>query len=211
MARTPTQSFIPINEIRDGVVVLKNGEIRAVLLASPVNLGLKSDEEQKGTIQSFQSFLNSLEFPIQMSVSSRRLDIRPYLQLLEKREEEIKEELLRIQTREYIQFIRDFNERYNIMSKFFYVVVPYGGAVITSGALGGLFGSKKKGQTKKQAADSSFEQQRNQLEQRVAVVEQGLASCGVQTTRLATTELIALYQSAFNPGELHAAVPEIAQ
>jgi type IV secretory pathway VirB4 component len=207
MARTPTQNFIPISEIRDGVVVLKNGELRAVLLASPVNLGLKSDEEQKGTIQQFQSFLNSLEFPIQMSVSSRRLDIRPYLGLLEGREKDIKEELLRVQIREYIEFIKDFNERYNIMSKFFYVVVPYGGAVIS----GGLFGSKKKGQTKQQAADSSFEEQRNQLEQRVAVVEQGLSSTGVQTTRLATTELIALYQSAFNPGELHAAVPELAK
>lgn len=212
MARTPAQSFVPIKEIRDSVVLLKSGEMRAVLLASPVNLGLKSEDEQKGTIQEFQNFLNSLEFPIQFTASSRRLDIRPYLQLLETREKEIKESLLRIQTREYIQFISEFNERYNIMSKFFYIVVPYGGAIIGGGALEGLSGllggSKKKSKSGQTAAEASFEERRNQLEQRISVVEQGLASSGVQTSRLSTPELISLYQSAFNPGEMHSVVPD---
>lgn len=209
MARTPTQSFVPIKEIRDSVVVMKSGEMRAVLLVSPINLGLKSEDEQKGSIQEFQSFLNSIEFPVEMVVSSRRLDIRPYLQLLENREKEIKEELLRIQTREYIEFIRSFNERYNVMSKFFYVVVPYGGAAIStgSGGLGGLFG-KKSNKTKAQLAQASFEEKRNQLEQRVAVVEQGLSGTGVSMTRLQTAELIALYQSSFNPGELYSTASE---
>lgn len=209
MARTPTQSFVPIKEIRDSVVVMKSGEMRAVLLVSPINLGLKSEDEQKGAIQEFQSFLNSIEFPVELVVSSRRLDIRPYLQLLESREKEIKEELLRIQTREYIEFIRSFNERYNVMSKFFYVVVPYGGAAITTGGkgLGGMFGAKSK-KTKAQVAQASFDEKRNQLEQRVAVVEQGLSGTGVSMTRLQTAELIALYQSSFNPGELYSTATE---
>lgn len=204
---TPSQEFVPISEIRDGIVFLKNGEIRAVLLATAINLGLKSEDEQMATISQFQNFLNSLEFGVQLVASSRRLDIRPYLLTLEERLKKIPEELLRLQTSEYIEFIRDFNERYNIMSKFFYVVIPFSSAMITGKKAGGIldmFKSNKK--TKSQMDTEAFEEKRSQLEQRIAVVTQGLSSMGVQSKQLDTVQLVELYQSHFNPGELHAAV-----
>jgi hypothetical protein len=123
MAQTPSQKFVPIKEIRDGIVVLNSGEMRAIIMATPINLGLKSADEQQATIMQFQNFLNSLEFSVQIQASSRRLDIRPYLLSLEKRLTEIPEELLRVQTKEYIEFIRWFNDQYNVMSKYFYVIV----------------------------------------------------------------------------------------
>lgn len=203
---TPSQQFVPIKEIRDGVAVLKDGGLRAVLLATAVNLGLKSAEEQHATLSQFQSFLNSIEFPIQVVTSSRRLDIRPYLITLEKRLPEIPEELLRLQTREYIQFIRDFNERYNIMSKFFYVVVPFSGSIASaknSGFnIGGILG-KKEGKTKAAQLSATFEENRSQLEQRVAIVKQGLSSMGVESKQMNTEQLIDLYRNYMNPGELH--------
>ena len=100
-----TQDFVPIKEIRDGIIVLKNGDLRAIVLANSVNLSLKSDDEQKATILQFQSFLNTLDFSIQMSVQSRKLDIRPYLLLLEERIKVQTEPLIKLQTKEYIEFI----------------------------------------------------------------------------------------------------------
>lgn len=211
MIQSPSQNFVPISEIRDGIVMLKNGEMRALLLATPLNLGLKSFDEQQATINGFQNFLNALEFPIQIVSSSRRLDIRPYLLSLENRIPEIKEELLRVQTREYIEFIRWFNEQYNIMSKFFYIVIPYNGGFTSTkqtgllSGLGDLIGGSK--QPSAQNTDTKyFEESRSQIEQRIAVVQQGLTGVGVQTTQLDTAALIEVYHGLFNPGELSVAV-----
>lgn len=211
MIQSPSQNFVPISEIRDGIVMLKNGEMRALLLATPLNLGLKSFDEQQATINGFQNFLNALEFPIQIVSSSRRLDIRPYLLSLENRIPEIKEELLRVQTREYIEFIRWFNEQYNIMSKFFYIVIPYNGGFTSTkqtgllSGLGDLIGGSKQSST--QNTDTKyFEESRSQIEQRIAVVQQGLTGVGVQTTQLDTAALIEVYHGLFNPGELSVAV-----
>ena len=167
MSTSPSQNFVPISEIRDGVVIMKDGTMRGVLLVSPLNLGLKSVDEQEAVMNGFQNFLNALEFPIQITSSSRRLDIRPYLMSLENRLHDIPEELLRVQTREYIEFIRWFNEQYNIMSKFFYVIVPYStvtGGGAGSGMFSGLFGSSNK--STKQQKTESFEENRSQLDQR---------------------------------------------
>src|SRR3989338_6719577 len=117
-----TQEFVPIKEVRDGVIVLKNGDLRAMVLANSVNLSLKSDEEQKATILQFQSFLNTLDFVIQISVQSRRLDIRPYLLQLEERVKVQNEPLLKLQTKEYIEFIKNFTDSVSIMTKRFFVV-----------------------------------------------------------------------------------------
>ena len=112
-----TQEFVPIKEVRDGIIVLKDGDLRAIVLANSINLSLKSEDEQKATILQFQSFLNTLDFSIQISVQSRRLDIRPYLLLLENRIKIQNEPLLKLQTREYIEFIRNFTESVAIMTK----------------------------------------------------------------------------------------------
>ena len=103
-----TQEFVPIKEVRDGIIVLKDGGLRAIVLANSTNLSLKSDDEQRATILQFQSFLNTLDFSIQISVQSRRLDIRPYLLLLENRMKVQSEPLLKLQTKEKIKFIHNF-------------------------------------------------------------------------------------------------------
>lgn len=208
----PTQDFIPIRDIRGGVVVLNNGDMRMILMTSSLNFGLKSGEEQAAIILQFQNFLNSLEFPIQIFIQSKRLDTRPYLKMLEEREKVQLIDAMKIQVHEYIAFIRDFTSHTNIMSKNFFIVIPYSGGVSLAaknsggGVLGGLFG-KKTGKTAKPTAaeNQSFEEAKIQLEQRVAIVEQGLTRCDIRTTRLGTEEITELFYKKFNPGELDSA------
>jgi hypothetical protein len=198
-----TQEFVPIKEVRDGVIVLKDGGLRAIVLANSVNLSLKSDDEQKATILQFQNFLNTLDFPIQISVQSRRLDIRPYLLLLENRIKVQSEPLLKLQTKEYIDFIQSFTDSVNIMTKSFFVVVPYTHSALKSdpGIFGRIFNrkSKKEMQTVKQ---EDFEEKKSQLEQRVGVIQQGLARCAIKSAQLGTEEVVEVFYKVFNPGEV---------
>src|SRR3989344_3871827 len=198
-----TQEFIPIKEVRDGTVVLKNDELRAVVLANSINLSLKSDDEQKAIIMQFQNFLNTLDFSVQISIQSRRLDIRPYLLLLENRIKIQSEPLLKLQTKEYIEFIRNFTDTVSIMTKSFFVVVPYTHTVLKSdtGILGGLFSRKNKEEIKI-AKQEDFEEKRSQLEERVSVIQQGLNRCGIKSAQLGTEEIVELFYKVFNPGEL---------
>lgn len=197
----PTQDFVPIKEIRDGIVILKDGSLRAVMLASSINLSLKSYDEQKAILSQFQGFLNSLDFSIQIVIQSRRYDIRPYLATLENRQKETTEPLLKIQTREYTEFIRTFAEQVNIMSKRFFIIVPYSSTATTAttaakGILGNLPGGKKPAE-----GEAEFEEKRAQLEQRMSVVEGGLAGLGVRAVKLGTEEVVELFYKTFNPGE----------
>jgi len=196
-----TQEFIPIKEVRDGIIVLKDGELRAIVLANSVNLSLKSDDEQKATILQFQNFLNTLDFPIQISVQSRRLDIRPYLLLLENRIKVQNEPLLKLQTKEYIGFIRNFTESVSIMTKSFFVVVPYTHTVLKSdsGILGRIFSRKNKEEARA-ARQVDFEEKRSQLEERVSVIQQGLSRCGINSAQLGTEEVVEVFYKVFNPG-----------
>lgn len=198
-----TQDFIPIQEIRDGVIILKNGGMRAIILASSLNFALKSQDEQSSILMQFQNFVNSLDFSIQIFVQSKKLDIRPYIALLEDRYKEQVTELMKIQVREYIEFIRTFVESTNIMSKSFFVVIPYEPPMITAGKNPFSNLLPKKGTSKQQTADADaqFQEYRSQLEQRVAVVEQGLVRCGVRAAELGTEEVVELFYKLFNPGE----------
>lgn len=198
-----TQEFVPIKEVRDGIVLLKNGELRAVILANSVNLSLKSSDEQKATILQFQAFLNTLDFPIQMTVQSRKLDIRPYLLLLENRMKVQTEPLLKLQTKEYIEFIRNFTESVSIMTKNFFVVVPYTQLTLSSDSkiFTGFFSKKSKSEARIEA-EMDFEEKRSQLEERVSVIQQGLNRCGIKSAQLGTEEVVELFYKVFNPGEL---------
>jgi len=197
-----TQDFVPIKEVRDGVVILKDGSLRVLLMASSINLALKSQDEQQAVIAQFQNFLNSLEFTVEFFIQSRSLDIRPYIALLQDRYQKELDELMKIQIREYMAFIKDFTERANIMTKNFFIVVPYDPALINRG--GGMLGSLLPGRSGGMAAlsDEQFEQYRTQLEQRSAVIEQGLVRTGVRVVKLGTEEVIELFYKLFNPGEL---------
>ncbi len=212
-----TQDFIPVKEIRDGIVVLEDGSLRAILLASAINIALKSPDEQQAIVMQFQGFLNSIEFPIEISVQSRRYDIKPYLLTLERRIEQQQEELLRLQTKEYIEFIKWFTDSVNIMSKKFYVVIPYSGGAFTGTQekKGGnilkelIGGSSKKSSFKEDSR--KFEEQRSQLEQRVAIVKGGLSRFGVRSEQLNTEQAIEVFYNMFNPGETHRNIPTLEQ
>ena len=198
-----TQDFVPIQEIRDGVITLKNGGLRSIILASSLNFALKSQDEQSSILMQFQNFLNSLDFSIQIFIQSKKLDIRPYIALLEDRYKEQVSELMKIQVREYIEFIKAFVESTNIMSKSFFIVIPYDPALINANhnPISNMLPGKKSGSTNTRSTDEQFQEYRSQLEQRVAVVEQGLVRCGVRAAELGTEEVVELYYKLFNPGE----------
>lgn len=196
-----TQEFVPIREVRDGVIILKDGSMRAIIMASSLNFALKSSDEQTSILFQFQNFLNSLDFSVQIFIQSKRLDIRPYLALLESRYKEQVGELMKVQTREYIGFIKSFVDGSSIMSKSFFIVIPYSPAVVgtkSKGGLTGIFGSSKQ---KEAMQSDNFEENRSQIEQRVGVVEQGLVRCGVRVAELGTEEVVELFYKIFNPGD----------
>jgi len=198
-----TQDFVPIKEVRDGVVIMKDGSMKLVFMASSLNLALKSYDEQQSVIFQFQNFLNSIDFSIQIFIQSRKYDIRPYVALLEEREKEQLNELLKIQMREYINFIKIFIESTNIMTKNFFVIIPYSPPVINVGSKipGGIFPGKNNGKNAGLQSIEEFETHKSQLEQRGYVVQQGLLRSGIRTVRLGSEEVIELFYRMFNPGE----------
>ena len=206
-SKNTSQTFVPLRDIKDNVVVLKNGQMNMVMLASSINFALKSIDEQEAILRQFQSFLNTIDFSIQFYVQSRRLNIKPYLELLASREEKQDNDLMKIQLREYMQFVKTFTAEVDVMSKSFFIVVPYTptGANIQSSleSFKEVLGSKKN----VYPDDKNFMEHKLQLEQRVALVEQGLSSIGVRTILLQNEELVELYYHIFNPGEVGNVAP----
>jgi len=196
-----SQSFVPVKEVRNGIILLKGGGYRGVLMCSSTNFALKSADEQRAIIGGFQNFLNTLDFSIEIVIHSRKMDIRPYLLTLAEREKAQQTELMRVQVREYAQFIQNFIEGAAIMSKLFYVIVPYeaGGAEEVAGAL--PFLGKKKGPSTEGLTDS-FDQHRAQLSQRMSLVSSGLTGTGIRAVPLGTEEVIELLYRSFNLGDL---------
>lgn len=204
---TATQEFVPIERVRDGIIVLKSGELRAVLITNSLNLALKSEDEQQAILVQFQSFLNSLDFNIQIFVESRKLNIAPYIELLQSRSKEIKEDLLKIQIHEYISFIKKFTEESNIMTKHFFITIPYfHPGSDTGGSSLSLFGSSSASLDQK-----NFETSRIQLEQRVMTVTQGLSRFGLRAQKLGTEEVVELFYKLFNPSEQNRKAPNVEQ
>lgn len=203
-----SQEFVSIKEIQDGVVVLKDGGLRIILMASSINLSLKSEDEQKAVILQFQNFLNTLDFSLQISVQSRKFDITSYVSILEERLREQSEPLLKIQTQEYIKFINEFTESVNIMTKHFFLVVPLQPTKIGGGPGSGLLDkvlpTNKKEDVKEK--ERAFSEERSQIEQRAALVEQGLSRLGIRTLQLKTEDEVELFYRVFNPGEAESAV-----
>ncbi|MEK7630754.1 MAG: hypothetical protein AAB417_01875 [Patescibacteria group bacterium] len=201
-----SQDIVPIEEIRDGVVVMHDGSLRAVLMASSLNFALKSPDEQDAIISQYQNFLNSLDFSIQIMIQSRKLNIEPYLETLRERKKAETQELLRIQITEYIIFVKEFVETSNIVSKAFYVVIPFNPTSLALKNKKGMMDSiknmfKKKEEGKPLIAEENFAEYRTQLWQRVDTVTQGLVRAGVRAVPLNTEELIELYYGLYNPEE----------
>lgn len=205
MADLSTQDFLEIQDIKEGVLILKNNDIRGVLMISSTNFALQSDDDQSAVIYAFQSFLNSLDFPCQIVVQSRRINITPYLDSLRKLEQEQTNELLKIQTSSYIEFIKDLVQGDSVMTKNFYVVVPYTlSAILGVSAITKQFKFLNKDQSPSQKSgitDEEFEKCKSQLWQRMEFLALGLKRCGLDSVPLTTPELIELFWSLHHPDQ----------
>ncbi len=192
---TSIQKYLAIKEIRDGVVVLKDGGYRTILMVNAINFHLKSADEQEALMEAYQSFLNGLGFPIQIVVQSRTLDLDKYLKELEGIVIKQDNALLRTQTQDYISFVRELIGVANIMSKTFYVVIPYETQPIAKGFFARLFGGKKS----PIALGKRFEKIKTDLTERASIVSNGLAALGLSNIQLNTQELVELFYITYNP------------
>lgn len=194
-----TQQFVDIEEVKDGVLVLKNGGLRRVLMVAGLNFELKAEEEQNVIMLGFQSFLNSLDFSIQFLVHSRKLNIDGYLEKLRQRKETESNELLQNQISEYIEFIRSFVEMNAVMAKTFFVVVPYDPIVIPQGGKRFMDFLKFGRKIETPQIEETAEQKYNQLNQRVDQAMNGLNQVGLRSVALDDTELTELFYNLYNP------------
>ncbi len=192
------QKHLPIKEIKDGVLILKSGGLRAILMTSSINFALKSTDEQDAIVHRYQALLNSLDFPIQIMAASRKFDIEPYLETLKQHQEKQENELLKVQTSEYLDFVKGLTETTNIMTESFYLIVPYNPSITKKiGFFGNLLGGFKK--NKDSSSQESFEELKNNLWQRVEFITAGLRSTGLKAVPLKTDELIELFYKLYNP------------
>ncbi|MDD3480919.1 MAG: TraC family protein [Patescibacteria group bacterium] len=189
-----TQAYLPISEIKEGVVLLRDGSLRSVLIVSSVNFALKSEQEKDAIISSYQGFLNSLNFPIQIVANSRKLDLTRYIESVRGLGNSQDNPLLKIQTQEYANFIEKLLEYSNIMEKRFYVVVPYFPAGVD--VTGGVRDMMKR---KKPELAGTFSENKKKLLSRVDRVTEGLASVGLRCSPLETKDLLELYYTSYNP------------
>ena len=199
MPANSTQQFLEIDQIREGLLVLKNRSLRAVMMVSSLNFALKSEEEQSSIISAFQSFLNSLDFSCQIVIQSRKLNITGYLDKIKELEAKQENELLRIQTEEYHDFIQSLVSGGGIMSKSFFVVIPFNlleAKVVVSPIK--LF---KSSTNPSPLTEDEFQRCKSQLWQRMEFVALGLRRCGLQAMPLTTPELIELFWSLHHPKE----------
>ena len=194
------QKFIEVKEIKNGMAIMKDGSLRAVCACSSINFDLLSSVEQEAVIARFQEFLNSLDFPLQIVVASRHFQIENYLNQIRELEKKQTNELLKIQTGEYINFVQSFVEFANIMNKSFYVVIPF--SVIESknesffDKVKHIIGSQK---SNKQHFDiEKLNQYKIQLDQRINMVIQGLQALGIKTIPLNDEQLTQLYFEFYN-------------
>ncbi len=195
---TPTQQFLMLSEIRDDLIIMNDGTLRAVLAVSSTNFDLKSEEEQNALIYSYQRFLNSLEYHVQILMQSRKMDIAEYTEKLKGFIDKQTNELLRMQTQEYVDFIDRLVESANVMNKNFYVLLSYDTSVNpgATSIFSKLFGSgETKAITDREANIANY---KKQLDERCSTVEAALASCGLRVVKLATPQLIELVYNSYN-------------
>ncbi len=201
-----TQNTLQIAEIRDGIVIMNDGSFRSVVMVKSVNFDLMSPQEQEAVEAGYQGFLNSLYFPLQIFVRSSRVDLRPYIEKLDKIRSEHDNMLLALLMEDYINYISSLSQQTNIMDKMFYVVIPYFPTTDVQKALtqsknffGGLnqmFSGKEQHVTINEA---DLEAAKGELRNRVQATLGGLIQCGVQGLPLDTQELIELYYDTYNP------------
>jgi len=194
MMKAPTQQFLEIAEIKEGVIVLKDKSLRGILMVSSLNLAVKSSDEQEAILYQFQNFLNSLDFFCQIIVHSQRINIIGYFDKLKDLEEKQPNELLKLQTKNYREFIQSLVTAGTIMTKNFYVIVPFYPI-----ELKGLVPGKKT--SKETMAEFQFQNAKSQLLQRMEFLILGLRRCGLNAAMLNSQEIIELFWSFYHPKE----------
>jgi type IV secretory pathway VirB4 component len=203
-----TQNTLQISEIRDGIVIMNDGTFRAVIMCKSINFDLMSPQEREAVEFSYQGFLNSLYFPIQIFIRSQKVDLRPYLERIDKIRTQQDNMLLGLLMEDYIAFLSDIAQQTNIMDKKSYVVIKYpdANADIRKAlkqstsfftGLGTLFSPGKPVHVV--IDENTLENAKTELRNRVQAVMQGLAQTGIQSLPLDTEELIELYYDAYNP------------
>ncbi len=194
-----TQRYLDIAEIRDDMVLLKDGTVRGVLIVSSLNFALKSHDEQQAIIQAYMSFLNGIEYPIQIVVQSRKMNIDKYIEEMREQWRNQTNELLKTQIQEYIGFITQLVTLGEIMTKRFFVVVPYDPVTNSKkkflSRVGEAFSPAKLFKLKRK----QLEERKRELDQRLSLIQSGLGSMSLQSVRLDTQGLIELYYSVYNP------------
>jgi hypothetical protein len=195
-----TQGSLLITEIKDGVVVLRDGSLRAVVLTSAINFDLMSSQEQDSVEFAYQGFLNSLHFPVQIVIKSQKIDLDGYIDKLTKLRTDQGNSLLAELMDDYIANIKGLVDEVNIMDKQFFIVVPHFPHLDPSKAnvANGLANIFKPIPVITVSA-SDFERAKSELAQRVQLVSSGLAQMGLRAIPLNTQELIDLYYSSYNP------------
>jgi len=196
---TSTQEYLDIAEIKDNTVIMKDGTLRCVLLVSSINFALKSEDEQNAVIDSYVRFLNNLNFTLQIVVQSRELDINNYLEYLQGKEKEQTNKLLKAQTGEYIDYIKELTSLGKIMNKRFYVVVPYDPSTDKHKSFFSSFKDAIRPASTIILKEKIFARYQEMLDRRVESVVSGLESMGVAVERLDTQGLIELYYKTYNP------------
>ncbi len=194
-----TQQYLDIAEIKDDTVVMKDGTLRAVLMVSSINFALKSEEEQNAVIGSYVRFLNNISFTLQIVIQSRELEIDNYLAYLQEKEKEQTNKLLKLQTADYIEYIKELTSLGRIMSKRFFVVVPYDPLTDKRKGFFSLMKDALRPATIIKLKEKTFSRYQEMLERRLESVMGGLESMGVSAARLDTQSLIELYYKTYNP------------
>lgn len=196
-----TTSLVQIQDLRDGVVLLKDGSIRGIVQVSAINFELRSSDEQSAILQQFAGFLNSIDFPLQIVVQSRRFDISAYLATVQQASEQLTNELLKVQAQEYIRFVGELSELSNIMSKNFYVILPLSITPISEskGFFGGIKDMFKKAPATQDLPPERLATYKTQLQQRADLIIGGLSGMGLQGHMLNQDELIRLFGELYNP------------
>jgi len=193
------QKFLSVAEIKQDTLIMKDGTLRAILMVSSINFSLKNEDEQNAIISAYVGFLNYLDHPLQVVIQSRELFIRPYLDDLLKREREQSNELLRTQIADYRSFVTELVEMGEIMSKNFYVVVPYDPLSNKQKSFWSRAAEVFNPITTVKMKSERFTKRKYDLEQRLRQIESGLRSIGLETVRLDTQSLVELLYATYNP------------
>lgn len=194
-----TQKYIPFAEIKEGTVIMKDGTLRAVLMVSSINFALKNEDEQTAIIQSYVSFLNGIDFPLQIVIQSRKLYIKPYIDKLIKIEKEQSNELLRVQIADYRAFVSELVDIGKIMSKQFYVIVPYDPLSNSKRSFWSRVGDVINPAKIVKVKEERFKKRKRELDMRVRQVTTGLTGMNLEVVKLDTQSLLELYYSTYNP------------